>query len=211
MILHRVAETYDTLIQSIRSKLHPSDRAAVDITLETIRGQLPTNIIDQQRLPTTPTQSNGSASTLRKPTYLGRASDIQFFNTVKDFVREEEVAKQPAENETQSYNQTDISELSQVFRGPVKLPTKEVAFHHLGIYFSTIHIAYPFLCEPLVYRRLEKILDGNFQGANDHSWLALLSLYSPRIMVYSNVPLTVSRFSLRNRNLLHLISSRRQE
>lgn len=193
--LSQAVQSYEALVQSLRPKLGLSERAEADLVLEGIRKRIPTDSpgmgpgeqltvegIHEQG------QSNSSAMEgspapscqpnipAMSPTYLGKASDIRFFNTIREFMREEEETssgfdKHPAE----TYDQSHTSWMSSAVARPLKLPTRTSALMYLDIYFSTIHIAYPFLCKPMIFHHWTRISKGNFDKVADRLWLALLS------------------------------------
>ena len=90
-------------------------------------------------------------------------------------MREQEDPSRSGDNDAEHDNQSYLSGLPPAIGKPLELPTREVARNYLDIYFSTIHIAYPFLCKPTVLRHMQKIWSGDFYEANDRPWLALLS------------------------------------
>ncbi len=100
---------------------------------------------------------------MRSPTYLGKASELGFLNTIRDFMREQEDPSRSEENDAEKYDQSYLSELSPIIGKPLELPTKETARNHLNIYFSFIHIAYPFLCRRTTLRHMQKKSSGDFK------------------------------------------------
>lgn len=154
--------------------------------LKHIRKQLPLDAV-----PNDPAQADTSSPTTDRPngdavktsSYLGNASDIHFFNTIRDLMREQEVSSTGEENDAQSYDQSDLSELAPALGTPLRFLTRETALSYLDIYFSTIHIAYPFLSKPTVYHHFERIWIGELNKPDDRPWLALLSKY-----IYSEKP-----------------------
>ena len=118
-------------------------------------------------------------------TYLGKASDIRFLDTVFDFMHAEEEehnASRDEGNDDQYDHQSDVLEPvpAPIYDKPLKLSTKETGMGYLDIYFSTIHIAYPFLCRPMVLHHARRIWTSDLNEADDRTWLALLSESSCR-------------------------------
>lgn len=192
--LSRAVQSYEALVQSLRPNLGLSERAEADLVLEGIRKRLPTDSsameageeltvegIHQQgqsnssAMEGSPAPSRQTNTPAMSPTYLGKASDIRFFNTIREFMREEEETSSVDKHPTETYDQSHTSWMSSAFARPLKLPTRTSALMYLDIYFSTIHIAYPFLCKPMIFHHWTRILKGNFDKVADHSWLALLS------------------------------------
>ncbi|TPX15962.1 uncharacterized protein E0L32_000296 [Thyridium curvatum] len=83
--------------------------------------------------------SRGSSNSQR---YLGEVSDVRFFNLVKTVLQKN--LPERVDDGIDSYEQDD-----PVSDGPtpndMELPSPELADLYLEIYFSTIHIAYPFI------------------------------------------------------------------
>ena len=87
-------------------------------------------------------------------------------------MRQQEDPNRSEENDAQSYDQSDQSELSPAFHRPLVLPRKEIALTYLDTYFSTIHIAYPFLCKSTVLYHFDRLWKGDANEAADRVWLA---------------------------------------
>lgn len=174
--MRRIAESYESLIRSVRPKLAASEGALLDVTLECIRKQLPSGTVSGADASPSDYHSNGPV--VSSPTYYGKASDMRFLNTIRDFMREQEDPSRSGDNDAEHDDQSYLSGLPPIIGKPLELPTREIARNYLDIYFSTIHIAYPFLCKPTVLRHMQKIWSGDFNEANDRPWLALLSEYS---------------------------------
>jgi hypothetical protein len=51
----------------------------------------------------------------------------------------------------QYYDQTNIPEYTTLLGRPLLFPSWEEGDRYLNIYFSTTHLAYPFLSRPLIY------------------------------------------------------------
>ncbi|MAD84864.1 MAG: hypothetical protein CL912_18045 [Deltaproteobacteria bacterium] len=178
-LLQLAIRSYDNLIASIQSALPESARSSVNSTLSQIRGRLPMGIIDLTDPMSIPTQI--TASSLRhdpsepngnNPRYLGEASDVRFFHTIKKILRDDIQSGGPAESETQSYDQ-EILHL-ELHEGRQHLPAKDMADAYIEIYFSTIHIAYPFLNKPSFMARYERFWTGDKEVNEGPSWLPLL-------------------------------------
>ena len=170
--LIRVAESYEALIQSVRPKLDDSDCAALDVTLKSIRERFPPGLLRQSGAPCPQLHASAAASS---PTYLGKASDAHFLDSFASFVRaQEQQCGRKDESDGQFDEQSDVFEPSMCQK-PLKLPPKETAFSYLDIYFSTIHIAYPFLSKPMILHHAKEIWDADPKGVDARPWLALLS------------------------------------
>lgn len=164
-----IVKSYEALIQSFQSKLDQGDQVALDLTLASIRQRLPDELGDQaQRLEST--EQPESPSEEWSPTYVGRASDLYFFKTIESCMGGDDLSKQ-------YYDQTDIPENTTFLGRPLLCPSQEEGVRYLDIYFSTIHVAYPFLCKSLVFAQFEQIWEkkSKVKEHQDRSMLAVLS------------------------------------
>ena len=167
-------KSYDALVQSVRPKLVESDRAAVDLTLECIRRQLPKDALCGVAASSA---SAPSAETARDPAYFGPASDIRYFNIVRNHMLVQETPHTTDGEDPQSYDQSDSPNPLSSMAQPLQLPAKATALTYLDIYFSTIHVAYPFLSRSMLLHQLDKLWGGEIgQVSGRHPWLALLSM-----------------------------------
>lgn len=177
--LRLAIQSYDKLIRSVRVDLPDSARAAVDVTLLHIQRRLPSDLVSLNT-PCSATegpafpgrQSVDNANTQR---YLGEASDVRFFHTVKSIFREGDQLDGTDQRDIQSYDQGVLH--LEARDGPERqsdLPTRELADTYIEIYFFTIHIAYPFVSKPSFMARYEKFWEGDVETVQSSSWLPLL-------------------------------------
>ncbi|KAH7175369.1 fungal-specific transcription factor domain-containing protein [Dactylonectria macrodidyma] len=76
--------------------------------------------------------------------YLGEVSDIHFFNLVKSFLQTQDLST--VEPDFDSYEQDgEVWTASARSNGLVTLPSPDKTRELVEVYFSTIHIAYPFI------------------------------------------------------------------
>lgn len=145
---------YDTLIRDLRKKLSPDDCKMVDMRLASI--QLPNRSAKQDEREGTTTPDRPVAEDLHLDSaqrYLGEASDIRFFRTVKATFGQQDL--EVPEAQVDSYEQESIRPgVSEQDRGC--LPNRTAADNLVNIYFATIHIAYPFISEPEFRTTYEK-------------------------------------------------------
>ncbi|KAI7975931.1 hypothetical protein EIK77_002491, partial [Talaromyces pinophilus] len=171
-----IVKPYEALIRSIQTKMNQTDQAALDLTLASIRQSLPEELgehvllgTDQQQ-PKTPVDE-------RSPTYVGQVSDLYFFKTIESRMRYNAVDFEGDDLREQYYDQTEIPE-NTTFLGRLLLcPSEEDGLRYLDIYFSTIHIAYPFLSKSLMFEQFRRLRSKNFEDRDQHnrSMLALLN------------------------------------
>ena len=140
------------MIQSVRPKPGDLEGAALDLTLETIRKAFRQTIIGQIEIARSPKRTDDPI--VDSPVYVGKASGIHFLDTAMDFVSQQK--ERPPRDQGQCDDQTDLFE-DFAFEKPLKLPAKEIALDYLNIYFSTIHIAYPFLSKPMILHYAHRI------------------------------------------------------
>ena len=169
-VLNRLHEAYESLIQSVRPKLGDLEGAALDLTLESIRRDFPQTGIGQNEISRSEKRTDDPIGD--SPVYVGKASEIHFLDTIMDFVSQQK--EWPNQTQGPRDDQTNvIGEFA--LEKPLKLPAKETALDYLDIYFSTIHIAYPFLSKPMILHYAHRILSGDLKDAEVRPWLALLS------------------------------------
>ncbi|KIW94548.1 uncharacterized protein Z519_04524 [Cladophialophora bantiana CBS 173.52] len=180
--LRQAIRRYDFLIQGLRNSLPENDRKAIDLGVSAI--QLPSLSPEAADTGTTnqspPSQSlpdQESASVLSRR-FLGEASDITFFNTMKQALTLRSEAEQ-SEGDTSttqldSYEQDGALRTACADSAAESLPPRAIADKFLEIYFSTIHMAYPFIWEPVFRQKYEAFWGSdslqNFRGP----WLSVL-------------------------------------
>lgn len=142
------------------------------------------------------------------PRYLGEASDVRFFHTMKKILRDDVQSGGPIENETQSYDQ-EILHL-ETHDGRQNLPTKDMADAYIEIYFSTIHIAYPFLSKPSFMARYERFWRGDKEVNEGPSWLPLLCKSLLTLEVTEPILMYLIRHYLRYWRLLYILPPMRK-
>jgi len=165
------------------------------------------NVVSPVSIPTataaTSLQREPSEQSGNKPRYLGEASDVRFFHTIKKILRDDVQASGPIENETQSYDQ-EILHL-ETHDGRQNLPTKDMADAYIEIYFFTIHIAYPFLNKPSFMARYERFWRGEKEVDKGPSWLPLLCKSLLTVEVTEPILIYLIRHHLRYRRLLYVL------
>ena len=110
--------------------------------------------------------------------YLGEASDVRFFNLVKGILLEKH-GRQLPEGDLDSYEQDDISPQNRAVSISLELPSPTLADEYIDTYFSTIHIAYPFVPRSSFLRTYAKARDSGLATGLATSWLAILCRFSP--------------------------------
>lgn len=184
--LRQAIQSYEKLMSSLRLNLNDSSRAAVDLTLSSIRHQLPEDILGSVEpesnsvaaaVPGSSTRNGSSERSSKRRRYLGEASDVHFFHMVKRVLGDKPASDNVAEN-MQSYDQEEPTFESPDGHGRLHLPSREMADKYIDIYFCTIHIAYPFICKPSFMVRYENFWKDDFEVDKGSPWIPLLCKFS---------------------------------
>lgn len=174
---------YDELIQRIVPKLPKSEQESIldDATSinNRIKGALSSTWkpASSDRFSTQTNRVHVSPS--RVPSsqrYLGEVSDVTFFNLVKRVLQ----ASPPGHVD----EAIDSYELDDAVSGTIApqsvsdyLPSREIADEYLSAYFSTIHIAYPFIQKGPFIKTLAKLRESDSAESVSNSWLATLCMF----------------------------------
>ncbi|CAI0645170.1 unnamed protein product [Colletotrichum noveboracense] len=114
---------------------------------------------------------------IQSPRYVGEVSDIHFFNLVRQTAapRGGDGGSQDDTGEVDNYD-IDAPTTMEYLQNPISdMPEREHVQKFLGIYFSTIHVAYPFVEENPFMDKVKNLQDGSPAPDLTHSWLSLLS------------------------------------
>lgn len=95
------------------------------------------------------------------PSFLGEVSDLRFFNLVKSFLQAQDDPG-ALHKAFDRYDQDESKMSDTSFQG-VYLPSPEDAKPYTDAYFSTIHVAYPFIPESLFMEEYSRIYTGDKQ------------------------------------------------
>jgi hypothetical protein len=202
-------------MRSVRLDLSDSTRAAVDLSLSYIRCQLPPGVLgpDASSSVRAPPmagdacyQSGSAGQSANGQRYLGEASDLHYFHTIKNILQDQDQPGGQPEDDIQSYDQGMQHMDTQGGDDRADLPAKELADSYIGIYFSTIHIAYPFVSKPSFVEKYERFWKGDKEVTESSSWLSLIC-ESRVILNTINPILTESRYYLRYWSLLYFVST----
>jgi hypothetical protein len=125
--------------------------------------------------------------------YLGEVSDVRFFNLVKRVLQTKGGFSDEVDHEFDSYEQDGDVSLSPLETHPgLNLPPREQMDQYINIYFSTIHLAYPFLPETLFRREYERIRATSDALADlDKTWLALLCKLSRSLALANRLTVSI--------------------
>ncbi|KAF0319970.1 C6 transcription factor [Colletotrichum asianum] len=166
-------------IRGLTLDLSPVGRAEINQSLARIQ-----TILFQDHSPAVATVSPNSVTAsspaliqrIQSPRYVGEVSDIHFFNLVRQTAAPPRDARGATDDaaEVDNYD-IDAPTTLEYLQNPISdMPERVLVQSFLGIYFSTIHVAYPFVEEGPFMDKLKELQDGNPTPDLTHSWLSLL-------------------------------------
>lgn len=182
--MNDLLDEYERLLREVCDTLPERDRAGVDARMMSIKTRLAAMLSQLRQTEAFPKALNETRSVrLARPLvhsgrYLGEVSDISFFNLVRRMV----LANGDGNDEggmdndegMDSYEQEDPIPQRLLSEVSLELPSPEVAEEYIEIYFTTIHIAYPFIPKSTFIRVYRKLRECSVYEDMDISWLALL-------------------------------------
>lgn len=179
-----IAEYEHLCRNAIIPNLPEAERGEVSATLDAIRRRVDgvfsrhglTDAVQLAAEIESPTRPR-PRSLANSPRYLGEPSDVRFFNLVKRVFQEESPLERDHEG-MDSYEQDDADETS-AFHPSIELPNPEIADGYLNMYFSTIHVAYPFVPKSSFMKTYRDLRENGVTEDIDVSWLALLCMLWP--------------------------------
>ncbi|KAK9444983.1 hypothetical protein VB005_01444 [Metarhizium brunneum] len=152
--LHDAIHQQERLLDHVISLL-PSgpEQEAVLLKSSRIKSQLD-DVISSTRTEVTPRAvasdacgKSPSSHADRSPGYLGEVSDIRFVNLVKQFLQNQDGSTRTQED-FESYDQGEsLVSADKAACKTILLPVLEEAQQYITAYFTTIHVAYPFIPE----------------------------------------------------------------
>lgn len=176
--LHRLI----TILESVRDQLPAESRTGIERELQAIRNEAK----DESAEGGGESPSDSHQDDAPSERYLGEASDIVFYNTVKQSLNLQSPASgtgAPTSNDTPeaSYEQLKPNQRTQHELSSV-MPSRATTNRYLDIYFTTIHIAYPFLPQALFEEAHNEWWQSGSQSkfASADTWLALMCMFKTR-------------------------------
>lgn len=106
--------------------------------------------------------------------YLGEVSDIHFFNVAKRTMGDLRASPEMIDEAVDSYDQEEAIPARQMEFELSAMPDPVQAEQYMEAYFSTIHIAYPFVPKSSFMRRYQSLRLGGDIDNLSPSWLGLL-------------------------------------
>lgn len=178
-LLRQAITGYEDLIQELAPRLSDSDQNHALEYVASVNRRIESFLIQAKPLSRTAVSAEWlSNPQSRAPNesqrYLGEVSDVRFFNLIKRVLQKDNANR--TDDDMDSYEQDDLisSSLSPKFVSG-ELPSHEAAEAYLEIYFSTIHIAYPFIPKGAFMRTYKRIRETGTIEDIDITWLATLS------------------------------------
>ncbi|KXT06835.1 hypothetical protein AC578_7295 [Pseudocercospora eumusae] len=153
--LRQGIRAYDELLVNMRAKMPDASLAAVDLSLARIRMGLPGEVLEGR--PQSMDSQESIPAILKRhysendadERYLGEASDVRFVHALQDLLHISNPHTPPdPTNQVGSYEKEARSGGEMEHLRPPDMPTREEADRYVEIYFSTVHVAYPFLYQP---------------------------------------------------------------
>lgn len=188
---------YDQLVEDVRQHLDVDHSRKVVRTLAGIRHVIPgdteteatANSPREDIVPDTlsPTSNDLATPALR---YLGEASEVRFLSSIKHALSSNtgtiHTAPLPQAEVWDSYEQAEASPRPGRHQNSFSTPPRATADAYLKIYLSTIHIAYPFVCQTSFVERYETFWETGALSNPPSPWLSTLCgwLHSPCYQLY---------------------------
>lgn len=180
--LQSTLHAYDGLLKGMCLQLCEKDRKFLELGLSTIPDHTSTYNESLSRhdlySPESDQEIDKSAESLQFPRFHGEASDIRFLHAMKSVICESSTSHEFAQtnNASQaiSYEQEEATQESAAGQSQAFLPSKETADRYIDIFFSTIHIAYPFIWRASFVDKYEKFWQFESAATFRGPWLSLL-------------------------------------
>ena len=168
--LRDTLRTYLQLLQDIRPRLNEADRRVVDVGVLTSHKTISDFNVEARRT-TDATSSNEPTSPQR---YLGEASDIGFYNSMRKAMCSDSIKSTSSSPYMASYDHDEDPEIGPQEHLTNILPGRDTADKYCDIYFSTIHIAYPFVSRKTFQQNCDTFWQPEPLDDLSSSWLSLL-------------------------------------
>lgn len=171
---------YDDVVRGIAPMLPEPERGSLEGRLAPISERIH-GAMSRVRLVGAPSMQVIAAPCLKSrplphsQRYLGEVSDVRFFNLVERALQERNLVPRSDEG-MESYEQDDPvpEDATEGNDVSIELPSPQMADEFLDIYFSTVHVAYPFIPKSTFMRTYRAVRDGGSAKDVDSSWVALL-------------------------------------
>lgn len=180
--LREAIRQYEILLEGCLSELPPSKRDEADQVLA--RMKTADRALSEAKTATSTANPRQAGMLLDAPSprqtqlqterFLGDVSDVRFFNLIKQ-VMQSHLGPTEAKQSIESYEQDDNSLSPSVVSNRVaQLPDPDKLIVFTNAYFSTIHLAFPFICQAPFMRSLNKVQTTTNSASIDSTTLALI-------------------------------------
>ncbi|KAF7560098.1 hypothetical protein G7046_g4051 [Stylonectria norvegica] len=167
---------YQSFVDAICSALPEAERAEVAESLSRIQGHV-NSALARSKSPSNSTANADEGTTPshdHSPGYLGEVSDIHFFNLAKQTFRVNSTQSDQADKLMDSYEQDVYPQSSGGYELLMDISTQDQTDMYLEAYFTTIHVAYPFIPKSSFLRKYHSLPSSRSAVHLDSSWLAQL-------------------------------------
>ena len=110
----------------------------------------------------------------RAERYLGEPSDVRFFNLVKQVLQTQLGSDNPDHGVASYEQEGDIASTTVIPEKIVQLPSLDVAKAFANVYFTTVHLAFPFIQQTSYMQWLYQALGLSDDNALDTTQLAII-------------------------------------
>lgn len=208
--LRNAIAEYEHLCRKFAPDLREADRNDVLTGLTAINGRVENAFSNLTRVDTPQVIPDVAASPswprprslVSSERYLGEPSDVRFFNLVKHVLQQENPSERDDDG-MDSYEQDDAHDPA-TFDASIDIPSPEVADDYLEMYFSTIHVAYPFIPRTSFMKTYRDLRKNEVTENIDIFWLALLRMSLPGLTLKQDSA-HLSRYPFCHRGLLYRV------
>lgn len=166
---------------TVLARMKAADRALSNIDASLLTTKLPTSVTGSDTISSRPQVG-------RAERYLGEVSDVRFFNLVKRVLQTQPGSTDPDQG-VDSYEQVDDIASPNVMPGKVvELPSPEAAKVFTDVYFSTVHLAFPFIPQSVFMRSLDQARNSSDESSLDNTKLALIYVICAIGAYYTSLP-----------------------
>lgn len=189
IILRDAVRAYDQLVTSTLAlnSLPIQDRQTLDVKRTCVRRCLPAALLAS--LPVDSSKAASPASTAAKveastqllstaQRYLGEASDVKFFNVIKNILRDTDSVEHPDADGFDTYEKNESLPEVESGEAPIGYPKRDRADVYINTYFRTIHVAYPFVNEMDFREEYEKLWTLDATDEIEPAWMSLFCKYA---------------------------------
>lgn len=194
--LRQAIRQYEGLLDAILSKL-PSSRQRETANAVLARMKAADRALSEAELCAKPVRLSVSdgpspkAPLLQADRFLGEVSDVRFFNLVKQVIQNQLGSTDPNQS-VDSYEQDgDIASPTSVPNRIVSFPCPEKTRIFTDVYFSTVHLAFPFIPQRPFMRSVEEARSSGEGIPLDNTRLALICKRELHVQIRMTISLII--------------------